>query len=177
MDGRAAGVSGRRPEHAELFAAQFDLPFIKKAQQLQREVFEGQRRPVEELQDVGFVRDLLQRGHIRRFKAAIRLRGELMPLRQRDLRREQTKKLRRELWICQRGPRRELVRDAGQLLRQKQAAIRRETGFDGFGEGVQGRLAAGGKVAHGWFEGLFYRSLAPRQIKSAFWAAGGVLAA
>ena len=114
MDRRRTGVARGRAEHGQAFAGLFDLALVEQAQQLQREVLEGQRRAVKQLQHIGLVRDLLQRGHIRRIKTPIRLRRELMPLRVTDLRREQREKLRRKLRIRQLRPSRQLVGDARQ---------------------------------------------------------------
>ena len=58
-------------------------------------------------------------------------------------------KLRRQLWISQRAPACQLARNVRQLLGQKQATIRGQTGFNGFRERVRAGLPASGNVKHG----------------------------
>ena len=61
MDRRGAGVAGGGAEHVDRLAAHHALVRVEIAEELEREIFERERRSVEEFEDVEVFSERLQR--------------------------------------------------------------------------------------------------------------------
>ena len=101
MDGRRAGVPRRRAEHIERLAAHPALPLIEVAKQLQREILEGERRPVKQLEHKQILAELFQRRHGRMGKTPVGAHDDVFELRGFNVGREPLEKLNAQVGVAE----------------------------------------------------------------------------
>ena len=101
VDGRRAGVPRCRAEHVERLPAHTALPLVEIAEQLQREILEGKRRPVKQLQHKQIVAELLQRSHGGMGELPVGPRDCLFQLRGFDVGRESLQELAAKVRVIQ----------------------------------------------------------------------------
>ncbi len=149
VDGRRAGVAGGGAEDVDRLVADLALVLVQVAQQLEGEILECERRPVEELQHVGALVELDEWCDVRVGELGVRLGDDGAQRFLRDVRREVFEELEAELRVVQFFETGELPAEVGQRLGQVEAAVGREAGGDGVGEAEYWGLAAGGEETHG----------------------------
>ena len=149
VNGRAARVPARRPQHRQPPSALCHLTFVEQPQQLQREILERQRRPVKQLQHERPRRDLHQGRDLCAGKLRISLPRQPVPFLPRDLRRKEREEFRRQLCIRKPRPARQQRGNVRQPLRQEKPAIRGQPGLDRLRKRLRLRPAACGMIKHG----------------------------
>ncbi len=150
MNGGRAGVAGGGAEHVDRLTAHGALVAVEVAEELEGEVFEGERGAVEELEHVGLLVELHDGRDVGVGEGGVALVNERAQRLGRDVGGEAGEELVTEFWIRERREAGEVGGgEGGERLGQVKAAVGREAGGDGVGEAEGGRLAAGGDVAHG----------------------------
>jgi len=149
VDGGGAGVARGGAEHGERLVAGHALVLVEVAEELEGEVLEGERGPVEELEHPGLVVELAQRGDVGVVEFRVRGGRHAREVGDRDVGGEEREELAEQLRVRELDPRLPFAGEVGQRLGQEQPAIGREAEGDGLGERDGGSLTAGGDEAHG----------------------------
>lgn len=129
-------------------ASLFYLTFVEQAEKLEREVFECQRRAMEQLKHGQFRRQCDERCHCGIGKISIRLGGQFMPFLGWNFRCKPGEKLSSQRGVTKFTPSIRHARKLWQRVGQKQSSIRCEAGGNSGRESVGLRLSPGGRVIH-----------------------------
>src|SRR5271157_4440908 len=124
------------------------LPRVEAAEQLEGDVLEGERRPVEELQHAQAGVELEERRDLGALEAEVGPRGELPELRLGYVVRETAQEAEAELGVLQPLEAPELLREVRKLLRHEEPAVTRQALRDSVREPERGAPAACRDVAH-----------------------------
>ena len=117
---------------------------VEVAEELQREILEGECRPVKELEDEQVLAQLFERGDRGMGEMAVGTRDELLERGWFHIGREPAEKLVAEIRVAQPREIGQFAREIRQGFRQEQAAVGGEAGRDRRGEAERFRLPAGG---------------------------------
>ena len=150
LDRGAAGVAGGRDHDGGALAALLQRKVHQAREELHREIFEGERRPVEQLEHEGVRCELHERRHGGMAEGVIGLPRHAGEIGRRDrARRERGDHLARDLGIGTPGERRDPRGfERGPRLRHIESAVAGEPGERDVDEAERGRLAAGRDVLH-----------------------------
>ena len=149
-DRRGSGIARGRADDRRALAARLQHMVHQPGEQLHRHVLEGERRPMEELEDEEIVVDLDERSHGRMAEGRIGLRDHIgeCTLGDRGIE-ERRDDARRNLGIGTPGKARDVV--SGELRvgrRDVETAVAGKPCQHGLGKGKHRRFAAGGNIVH-----------------------------
>ena len=153
--GRAC-VAGGGAKDVDRLPALRALVFVEIAEELEREIFEGERGPVEEFEDGRALVEFHDGRDVGVRERRVALLDDRAERVGRDVGREEFEKLKAQLVVGKFLKASEVGR--GKLrkrLGQVEAAVRRKTGGDGIGEAEGRSLSAGGDEAQGEREKKF----------------------
>jgi hypothetical protein len=161
LDSRTAGVSGSRHDDGAPLTARGKRVIHQPRQELHRQIFEGERRTVEEFQQKRVDAELAERRHGRMTKIAIGLAGKPREIGRRNaVIDKRPDDLNRNLGIGAAGKTRDRRGiEARPSVRHVKPAVAGKAGKHGFGKAERGRFASGRDILHFTFPPPFGRRL------------------
>jgi len=147
VDRGAAGVAAGRRDNVQFAARLAQRIFEEVAEKLQRDILEGEGRPVKQLQQVDRP-DLHHRRDFGMAEGRVTARHDAAQGGVRDVVRKEPDDLEREILVAQRAPSRQAVADIGDGRRQIQPAVASQAGENGLLKRQRLAAAAGAHIAH-----------------------------
>ena len=152
FDRGRAGIAGGRADHRDVLAAPGQDRIEHRPDQLQRQILEGEGRPMKELEEPEVLVELYQRGHRGMAEPAIGRGGELLQFAGREgVAGEQSDDVGGDLGIGQAGKTGNASGQPGHPIRHVEPAILRETGDQHLRKGAGRRRSArvaGAEITH-----------------------------
>ena len=161
MDRGAARIAARRAEDIHLLPGPREDIFKAVAQELHGDIFERQRRPVEEFEDMNRP-DGNRRRNFRVPERGIAAIDQLAQIGIGNID-EQPQELERDVLIGKLGPRLQPVLDLGNALGNQQAAVGRQPGNHGILKSHRRSFTARADVLHGFHRSRILRSPTPKR--------------